>query len=65
LPGAAAFLERVQKLHDDRLENAAANRQGEQGEKRDPQMISIFLAEGMDILLDAEDLLRKWREHPS
>ena len=28
-------------------------------------MISIFLAEGMDILLDAEDLLRKWREHPS
>jgi chemosensory pili system protein ChpA (sensor histidine kinase/response regulator) len=28
-------------------------------------MISIFLAEGMDILLDAEDLLRTWREHPS
>ena len=25
----------------------------------------LFLAEGMDILLDAEDLLRKWREHPS
>src|SRR3990167_7043025 len=40
LPGAAAFLERVQKLHDERLENATANRQGEQGEKRDPQMIS-------------------------
>lgn len=65
LPGAAEFLERVQKLHNDRLEHAENSRQSEQGEKRDPQMISIFLAEGMDILLDAEDLLRKWREHPS
>src|SRR5690606_15568752 len=37
----------------------------EQQDQRDPQLISIFLAEGMDILLDAEDLLRKWREHPS
>ncbi|MFP6847475.1 MAG: Hpt domain-containing protein [Pseudomonas sp.] len=65
LPGASEFLERVQKLHSDRLEHAESNRQGEPGEKRDPQMLSIFLAEGMDILLDAEDLLRRWREHPS
>ncbi|HEX5843614.1 MAG TPA: Hpt domain-containing protein, partial [Pseudomonas sp.] len=65
LPGAAEFLERVQKLHDERLEHAANARQDAQGEKRDPQMISIFLAEGMDILLDAEDLLRRWRAHPS
>lgn len=65
LPGASEFLERVQKLHNDRLEHAENSRQSEPGEKRDPQMISIFLAEGMDILLDAEDLLRKWREHPS
>lgn len=65
LPGASEFLERVQKLHSDRLEHAENSRQGESGEKRDPQLISIFLAEGMDILLDAEDLLHKWREHPS
>jgi chemosensory pili system protein ChpA (sensor histidine kinase/response regulator) len=65
LPGAAEFLERVQKLHGERLEHAESSRQNAQGEKRDPQMLSIFLAEGMDILLDAEDLLRKWREHPS
>ncbi|PJE39023.1 MAG: hybrid sensor histidine kinase/response regulator, partial [Pseudomonas sp.] len=65
LPGAAEFLERVQKLHSDRLEHAENSRLTDQGVKRDPQMISIFLAEGMDILLDAEDLLRKWREHPS
>ncbi|WP_339907300.1 Hpt domain-containing protein, partial [Pseudomonas guineae] len=66
LPGAAEFLERVQKLHNERLEHAENSRQSDQGGgKRDPQMISIFLAEGMDILLDAEDLLRKWREHPT
>jgi chemosensory pili system protein ChpA (sensor histidine kinase/response regulator) len=32
--------------------------------KRDPQLISNFLAQGMDILVDAESLLRRWREHP-
>ncbi|PZE11721.1 hybrid sensor histidine kinase/response regulator [Pseudomonas sp. 57B-090624] len=66
IPGTAEFLERVQQLHLDRLGAAEAARLGEQGETvRDPQLISIFLAEGMDILLDAEDLLRRWREHPS
>ncbi|MFI7868579.1 Hpt domain-containing protein, partial [Ectopseudomonas khazarica] len=65
IPGAEAFLARVQALHQDRLASAEDERSGESGESRDPQLISIFLAEGMDILLDAEDLLRKWREHPS
>ncbi|SDU98387.1 Hpt domain-containing protein [Pseudomonas sihuiensis] len=65
IPGADAFLARVQALHQERLANAEDERMAQSGESRDPQMISIFLAEGMDILLDAEDLLRKWREHPS
>ncbi|MFN9527436.1 MAG: Hpt domain-containing protein [Pseudomonadaceae bacterium] len=65
IPGAEAFLARVQALHQERLANAEDERMAQSGESRDPQMISIFLAEGMDILLDAEDLLRKWREHPS
>jgi chemosensory pili system protein ChpA (sensor histidine kinase/response regulator) len=64
IAGAAEFLERVQKLHHSRLDSAESARLEEQ-DHRDPQLISIFLAEGMDILLDAEDLLRKWREHPS
>src|SRR5690606_26797376 len=58
IPGAAAFIERVQQLHQARLENAVDTHQGSQ-EERDPQLISIFLAEGMDILLDADDLLHK------
>ncbi|WXL28044.1 Hpt domain-containing protein [Ectopseudomonas mendocina] len=65
LPGAEEFLERVQQLHNERLEHAENSRQEQQGGKRDPQMISIFLAEGMDILLDAEGLLQRWREHPA
>ena len=65
IPGAEAFLARVQALHQERLANAENERMAQSGESRDPQLISIFLAEGMDILLDAEDLLRKWREHPS
>ena len=65
LEGSAEFLEQVQKLHHDRLDAAKVGRESEQGETRDPQLIGIFLAEGMDILLDAEDLLKRWREHPS
>ncbi|WGL61719.1 Hpt domain-containing protein [Pseudomonas sp. CW003PS] len=65
IPGAEAFLARVQALHQERLASAEDERQAQSGETRDPQLIGIFLAEGMDILLDAEDLLRKWREHPS
>ena len=65
IPGAEAFLARVQALHQERLASAEDERQAQSGETRDPQLIGFFLAEGMDILLDAEDLLRKWREHPS
>ncbi|MBI6974396.1 MULTISPECIES: Hpt domain-containing protein [Pseudomonas] len=32
--------------------------------KRDPHLITNFLAQGMDILLDAESLLRRWQQHP-
>src|SRR5690606_1382338 len=66
LPGSAELLERIARLHQERLAQASSARDGVASEEqRDPQMIAIFLAEGMDILLDAEDLLRRWREHPS
>ncbi|WP_447744810.1 Hpt domain-containing protein [Pseudomonas nicosulfuronedens] len=66
IPGSAELLARIAQVHQERLEAAEAKRRGESGEGsgNDPQMIGMFLAEGMDILLDAEDLLRRWREHP-
>ena len=65
IDGTAELLEEIQQLHSERLDAAENARQSEQGEVRDPQLISIFLAEGMDILLDAEELLKRWRQHPS
>src|SRR5690606_4818048 len=65
IEGSAALLEEISRLHDERLESQLGARSSASGEARDPQLIGIFLAEGMDILLDAEDLLQRWREHPS
>ncbi|WP_152219522.1 Hpt domain-containing protein [Pseudomonas sp. SCB32] len=65
IEGSAELLARIAQLHQERLEAAEAKRRGESGEGgSDPHLIGVFLAEGMDILLDAEDLLRRWREHP-
>ncbi|WP_282339902.1 Hpt domain-containing protein [Pseudomonas sp. PS02288] len=65
IEGADALISRVQKLLSERLEAAQSARSGESGSVRDPQMIALFLAEGMDILLDASDLLDRWHEHPA
>lgn len=66
IDGSTELLARIAQVHQERLEAAEAKRRGESGEGSgsDPQLIGMFLAEGMDILLDAEDLLRRWREHP-
>ncbi|BFN25858.1 chemotaxis protein CheA [Pseudomonas sp. SCT] len=65
IEGAAEFLLKVHALHQARLVEAGARQHNDAGETRDPNMIALFLSEGMDILLDAEDLLRSWREHPA
>lgn len=65
IEGSDELLLRIAQVHQERLEAAEAKRRGDSGDgASDPQMIGVFLAEGMDILLDAEDLLRRWREHP-
>ena len=65
IEGAAEFIERVQALHQERLAESVSRGENEQGEPRDPGMISLFLSEGTNILLDAEELLHSWREHPA
>ncbi|SDU31701.1 chemosensory pili system protein ChpA (sensor histidine kinase/response regulator) [Pseudomonas pohangensis] len=62
--GAADFLERLGALYEERLTVQASQFQ-EEGSARDPQLIGIFLAQGMDILLDAEALLKHWHANPS
>ena len=65
IEGADELIAQVQALHSARLAETDARGESELGEPRDPGMISLFLSEGMNILLDAEDLLHSWREHPA
>ncbi|MFJ4154427.1 Hpt domain-containing protein [Pseudomonas sp. NPDC089752] len=64
IAGAAPLIEQVGEAVDTRLaslhEDALHARRG----KRDPQLIANFLAQAMDILLDAESLLSCWQEQP-
>ena len=62
IPGGAALIATLQRQVQQRL--AEAPDASEPKRRRDPQLIASFLAQGMDILLDAETLLRRWQQHP-
>lgn len=64
LPGAASLIEQVGEAVDTRLASLHDATQPVRRGKRDPQLIASFLAQAMDILLDAESLLSRWQEQP-
>lgn len=64
IPGARTLIERTQALLAERLETLLNAPHTRMRIKRDPQLINNFLAQGMDILLDAESLLQRWQQHP-
>ncbi len=64
IPGARSLIERTQALLAERLEMLLSAPNTGLRIKRDPQLINNFLAQGMDILLDAESLLKRWQQHP-
>ncbi|WP_095127091.1 Hpt domain-containing protein [Pseudomonas sp. Irchel s3h14] len=64
IPGARSLIERTQALLAERLETLLSSPNTGLRIKRDPQLINNFLAQGMDILLDAESLLQRWQQHP-
>jgi chemosensory pili system protein ChpA (sensor histidine kinase/response regulator) len=64
IPGARALIERTQALLAARLQALLSAPHTALRTKRDPQLINNFLAQGMDILLDAESLLQRWQQHP-
>ena len=64
IPGARGLTERAKALLAERLENLLSTPNTGLRIKRDPQLINNFLAQGMDILLDAESLLQRWQQHP-
>ncbi|WP_448145570.1 Hpt domain-containing protein [Pseudomonas silesiensis] len=64
IAGASSLIERTQALLAERLQSLSSAPNTRLRIKRDPQLINNFLAQGMDILLDAESLLRRWQQHP-
>lgn len=64
IKGAEDLINRTQRLLDQQLEALLDAPNTGLRIKRDPQLIANFLAQGMDILLDAESLLRRWQQHP-
>ncbi|MFL6536185.1 MAG: Hpt domain-containing protein, partial [Pseudomonas sp.] len=64
IPGAADLIQHAQVLMTERLQAVLGTPDQGARTKRDPQLINNFLAQGMDILLDAENLLQRWQQHP-
>lgn len=64
IDGARALAGRALALLGERLEALLDAPDSAPRAKRDPQLINNFLAQGMDILLDAESLLLRWQQHP-
>ncbi|MGG7672123.1 Hpt domain-containing protein [Pseudomonas sp. WC2] len=62
--GAQSLIKRTDTLLAERLETILNAPNTGLRIKRDPQLINNFLAQGMDILLDAENLLQRWQQHP-
>ncbi|MBD9605838.1 MULTISPECIES: Hpt domain-containing protein [Pseudomonas] len=64
IPGARSLIERTRTLLAEHLQSLSSAPGTGLRIKRDPQLINNFLAQGMDILLDAESLLQRWQQHP-
>ena len=65
IDGSAAFIEKLEQVMHARLAHAEDLKNGDPKGTRDPKIISTFLAEGMDILLDMDEQLQDWQKHPT
>jgi len=57
-----ALLQRVERMREEKLKHSEdeANQQG----RPDPQVISMFVAEGADLIMDAGEDLKQWEHNP-
>ncbi|UZE96533.1 Hpt domain-containing protein [Alkalimarinus alittae] len=63
IDGTEEFLTHLNELSELSFADVSDIEQA-QSTTTDPQLISIFLTEGVDILLDAESILDNWRNNP-
>ena len=58
LPGAEPLILALQQQRD------ALSGSDSSAPNTDPHILSVFLSEGMDLIVDAEQLLAQWAQHP-
>lgn len=64
IEGTEKFLAEIMSLQKDIFEELSVTDEALENASQDPQIINIFLTEGLDILLDAESILNEWQIHP-
>ncbi len=64
LNGTEQFLAELFTLQKDVFEELTEIDEALENASQDPQIINIFLTEGLDILLDAESILNEWQTQP-
>ena len=65
IAGAEPLLEQLKAQISQRLAQAGADLAADPEGGHDPTGISTFLAEGVDVLLDMDEQLENWRQHPA
>ncbi|WP_288075896.1 Hpt domain-containing protein, partial [Marinobacter sp.] len=63
LPGTETFLAKLEQVSNATL-RGDGSRTDEPQENARPQLVQLFLNEGLDILLDADRILDEWSENP-
>ncbi|QHQ40936.1 Hpt domain-containing protein [Microbulbifer hydrolyticus] len=58
------FLARVAELQERAVGHLIREREANEPKSVDPQLLAVIMADGMKVLLDADEMLNQWRQHP-
>ncbi|GAA5524316.1 protein-glutamate methylesterase/protein-glutamine glutaminase [Microbulbifer aestuariivivens] len=58
------FLARVEELQERAVGHLIREREGDAPRAVDPQLLAVIMADGMKVLLDADQMLNQWRSNP-
>ncbi|MCX2795511.1 Hpt domain-containing protein [Microbulbifer thermotolerans] len=59
------FLARVAELQERSVGQMIREREANQPKSVDPQLLAVIMADGMKVLLDADQMLKQWRSNPA
>ncbi|WP_105102772.1 Hpt domain-containing protein [Microbulbifer pacificus] len=58
------YLARVAELQERAVGHLIREREANEPKAVDPQLLAVIMADGMKVLLDADQMLSQWRSHP-